>query len=131
MSYNYIWNVLAWSESLLFIRDKLIVLLKIFCYKRFILNKTFWQIFCFCSHQHLFLTSAMLKGECSNVVGVGERKALPWSYFLLKIEKIVSITKRFSIKNVVLKVSRRRNSKILSCVTSFPCIFDKIFIEVP
>ena len=38
---------------------------------------------------------------------------------------------RFSIQNVVLRVSRRKHSKIFSCRASFSCVFDEMFIEVP
>ena len=36
---------------------------------------------------------------------------------------------KFSIQNVVLTVSTRKNSKMFSCGASFSCIFDEMFIE--
>ena len=36
---------------------------------------------------------------------------------------------RFSIQNVVLRVSGRKNSKIFPCGVSFSCVFDEIFTK--
>ena len=38
---------------------------------------------------------------------------------------------KFSIQNIVSKVSRRKTSKMFPYGTSFSCVFDKIFIKVP
>ena len=38
---------------------------------------------------------------------------------------------KFSIQNRVLRVSRRKHSKIFLCRTFFSCIFDEMFILVP
>ena len=38
---------------------------------------------------------------------------------------------KFSIQNVVLRVSRRKNSKMFPCGASFSIVIDQIFIEVP
>ena len=38
---------------------------------------------------------------------------------------------KFSIQNVVLRVSRRKISKMFPYRASFSCVFDKMFIEVP
>ena len=38
---------------------------------------------------------------------------------------------KFFIQNVVLRVSRRKNSKMFPCRTSLSCILDEMFIEVP
>ena len=37
---------------------------------------------------------------------------------------------KFSIQNVVLRISRRKISKMFPCGASFSCIFDEMFIEV-
>ena len=38
---------------------------------------------------------------------------------------------QFFIKNVVSRVSRRKNPKMFPCGPSFSCVFDKMLIEVP
>ena len=38
---------------------------------------------------------------------------------------------KFCIQNVVSRVSKRKNSKIFPCRTSFSCTLDKMFIKVP
>ena len=38
---------------------------------------------------------------------------------------------KFSIQNVVLRVSSGKNSKIFPCGATFSGVFDEIFIEVP
>ena len=38
---------------------------------------------------------------------------------------------KFSIQNVLLRVSSRRNSKIFSCGVFFSCVFEETFIEMP
>ena len=43
---------------------------------------------------------------------------------------IVYLCVKFSIQNVVLRVSRK-NSKMFSCRVSFSCVFDELFIEMP
>ena len=37
---------------------------------------------------------------------------------------------KFSIQNVVLRISRTKNSKMLPCGTFFSCVFGEMFIEV-
>ena len=70
--------------------------------------------------------------------GVEGRLSLPF----LKIEKkcpdfgkkgldCVYLWVKFSTQNVVLRVSKKKNSKVFSCAASFSCVFDKMFIEVP
>ena len=70
----------------------------------------------------------------------GERGDLPCS--CLKIEKkCPDLGKKgpncvhpwldSSIPNVILRVSRRKSSKILPGGTFFSCVFDEKFIEVP
>ena len=60
----------------------------------------------------------------------------------LKIEKSVLILEkkgadcvypwvRFSIQNIVFRVSRSEISKMLPCVASCSCVFNEMFIEVP
>ena len=54
---------------------------------------------------------------------------------ILKIRKIcidcVYLSVKFSSKNVVLKVSRKKNSQIFPCKTFFPGVLKKMFIKVP
>ena len=38
---------------------------------------------------------------------------------------------KFSIRNVVLRVSKRKNSKIFPCGAFFSCVFNEMFIKVP
>ena len=38
---------------------------------------------------------------------------------------------KFCIQNIVLGVSRRKNSKIFPCGAFYSCVFNKMFIEVP
>ena len=38
---------------------------------------------------------------------------------------------KFSIQNVVLRVSRRKNSKMFLCGNCFSCVFDKMFTTPP
>ena len=65
----------------------------------------------------------------------GEVEVGGLAYYFLKINKtalileIVSV--KFSIQNVVLRLSRREKSEILPCGTYFSCVFNKMFIEVP
>ena len=61
-------------------------------------------------------------------------------YLFLKIKKSALILKKgphsvhllvkFSIQNVVLRVSRRKNSKTFPCGAFFSYVFNEIFIEV-
>ena len=43
---------------------------------------------------------------------------------------LVHLSVKFSIQNIVLRVSRRKNSKMYPCRTLFPCVFDKTFEHV-
>ena len=43
----------------------------------------------------------------------------------------VHLSVKFSIQNVVLRVSRRKNSKIFPWGSLFSCAFDEMFIKVP
>ena len=38
---------------------------------------------------------------------------------------------KFSIQNILLGVSRRKNSKMFPCEALFSCVFDEMFIKVP
>ena len=70
----------------------------------------------------------------------GERGGLPSPFFenrkkcpdfWKKGPDCVYLWVKFSIQNVVLRVSRRKNSKMFPCGASFSGVFDEIFIEVP
>ena len=68
----------------------------------------------------------------------GEGKKLPLPF--LKSEKVPSIWKKdpdgvhlllsFSIQNVVLRASKRKNSEMFPCGNCFSCVLDKMLIEV-
>ena len=47
-----------------------------------------------------------------------------------KVLDFVHLLVKFSVQNVVLKVSRRKNSKTFHWVASFSCVFDEMFMEV-
>ena len=51
--------------------------------------------------------------------------------FWKKSPDFVHLWVKFFIQNVALRVSRRKNSKMLSCRASFSGVFEEIFIEVP
>ena len=38
---------------------------------------------------------------------------------------------KFSIQNIVLRVSRRKNLEMFPCGASFSCVFGGMFIEAP
>ena len=49
----------------------------------------------------------------------------------LILEFCVYFWAKFSIRNVVLRLSRREKSKTRHCGAYFSCVFGKMFIEVP
>ena len=51
--------------------------------------------------------------------------------FVKKCPDYVHTSVKFSIQNVILKVSRRKNSRIFPCGVFFSGVFDKIFPKVP
>ena len=55
------------------------------------------------------------------------RKKCPWK----KSPDCVHLWIKFFIRNVVLTVSWRKNSKIFPSRVFLPCVFDEMFIEVP
>ena len=49
----------------------------------------------------------------------------------LVLENSIHLWLKFSIQNVVLRVSSRKVLKIFPCGVLFSCVFDETFIEVP
>ena len=56
-------------------------------------------------------------------------KKVPW--FWEKGPDCIHLCVKFSIQNVVLKVSKEKNSKIFPCGAFFSCVFDEMFFKVP
>ena len=76
----------------------------------------------------------------SQVHNLGGERSLPSTFF--KIEKSdlildkkgpshVHLWVKFSIQSLVLRLFRRKNSKMFPCGAFFSCDFDEMFIEVP
>ena len=69
----------------------------------------------------------------------GDGEGLPCPFFKIKdsapnLEKgpdFVHFGGKFSIQNVVIRVSRKENSKMFLCERFFYYVFNKMFIKVP
>ena len=58
-----------------------------------------------------------------------QEKALDW--IREKNHDCVHLWVKFCIQNVVLGVSRRKDSEIFPCRAFYSCVFNEMFIEVP
>ena len=56
-------------------------------------------------------------------------KKRPWCWG--KNGDCVVLWVKFCIQNIVLGVSKRKNSKIFPCGAFYSCVFNEMFIEVP
>ena len=76
------------------------------------------------------LTGAQLKGrgEASPTLFENRKK---YPDFGKKGPDSVHLWVKFSIQNIFLRASRRKNFKMFPCGALFPCVFDKMFIKVP
>ena len=76
------------------------------------------------------LTDAQLgkRGEASTALFENQKKCPD---FGKKGPDCINHWVKFSVQNVVLRVSRRKNSKMFPCGNCFSCVFDKMFTTSP